>query len=127
LAVSSREVNTHCDNLRDLIQVATEVRNVETSLTSKGALRRPIFVVGNTVGISVVGSATEASVNTNASAEAASSKHTVANPNSSASAGTKKVEDELLDDGYAAELYTPMPMDPRVNHALDNVLLTVTI
>jgi hypothetical protein len=43
--------------------------------------------------------------------EAASSKHTMANQN--ASAGTKKVEDELLDDSCADDLYTPMPMDPR--------------
>jgi hypothetical protein len=54
-------------------------------------------VVVNTVW-TIVGSATKSS----------------ANPNASADAGTKKVEDELPYDGRAEGLYTPMPMDPRV-------------
>jgi hypothetical protein len=76
----------HCEKLRGQIQVAIDVRNV------------PIYVTANTVlGTSVMGSASEASVNPNASTEA---------------------EDELHDDGFVDDLYTPMPIDPRVEATL---------
>jgi hypothetical protein len=59
-------------------------------------------VVANTViGTSVMGSASEASANPNASTEA---------------------EDELHDDRCADDLYTPMPIDPRVKAALIEAL-----
>jgi hypothetical protein len=92
----------HCEKLRGQIQVTIDVRNVETSLTANGGLPRPIAVVANTVlGTSVMGSASEASANPNASTE---------------------VEDELHDDGCADDLYTPMPIDPRVKATLIEAL-----
>jgi hypothetical protein len=91
-----------CEKLRGQIQVVIDVRKVETSLTANGGLPRPIAVASNTViGTSVVGSASEASANPNASTEA---------------------EDELHDDGCADDLYTPIPIDPRVKAALIEAL-----
>jgi hypothetical protein len=67
-----------------------------------GGLPRPIAVAENTVpGTSVMVSASEASENPNASTEA---------------------EDELHDDGFADDLYTPMPIDPRVEATLIGAL-----
>jgi hypothetical protein len=92
----------HYEKLRGQIQVAIDVRNVETSLTANGGLPRPIDVVANIVlGTSVMGSASEASANPNSSTEA---------------------EDELHDDGCADDLYTPMPIDPRVEATLIEAL-----
>jgi hypothetical protein len=39
----------HCEKLRGQIQVAIDVRNVETSLTANGGLPRPIAVAAHTV------------------------------------------------------------------------------
>jgi hypothetical protein len=91
----------HCEELRGQIQVAIDVRNVETSLTANGILPRPITVAANTVlGTSVMGSASEASANPNASTEA----------------------EELHDDGRVDNLYTSMPIDPRVKATLIEAL-----
>jgi hypothetical protein len=99
-AAASR--GAHCEKLRGQIQVAIDVRNVETSLTVNGGLPRPIAVVASTIlGTSVMGSASEASGNPNASTEA---------------------EDELHDDGCADDLYTPMPIDLTVKAALIEAL-----
>jgi hypothetical protein len=92
----------HCEKLRSQIQVAIDVRNIETSLTANGGLPRPIYVAANTVlGTSVMGSASEASANPNASTAA---------------------DDELHDDGCADDLYTPLPIDPRVKATLIEAL-----
>jgi hypothetical protein len=92
----------HCEKLRGQIQVAIDVRNIETSLTVNGGLPRTIAVASNTVpGKFVMGSASEASANPNASTQA---------------------EDELHDDGCADDLYTPMPIDPRVKATLIEAL-----
>jgi hypothetical protein len=91
-----------CEKLRGQIQVAIDVRNVKNSLTANGGLPRPIAVADNAVlGTSVMGSASETSANPNASTEA---------------------EDELHDDGCADDLYTPIPIDPRVNATLTEAL-----
>jgi hypothetical protein len=92
----------HCEKLWGQIQVAIDVRNVETSLTANGGLPRPIAVAANTVlGTYVMGSASEASANPNTSTEA---------------------EDELHDDGCPDDLYTPIPIDPRVKATLIKAL-----
>jgi hypothetical protein len=92
----------HCEKLQGQIQVAIDVMNVEIYPTSNGGLPRPISVAANTVlGTSVMGSASEASVNPNASTDA---------------------EDELHDDGCADDLYTLMLIDPRVKATLIETL-----
>jgi hypothetical protein len=92
----------HCEKLRGQIQVAIDVRNVETYLTANEGLPRPIAVAANTeIGTSVMGSASEASANSNASTEA---------------------EDEFHDHGCADDLYTPMPIDPGVKATLIEAL-----
>jgi hypothetical protein len=92
----------HYEKLRGQIQIAVDVRNVKTSLTANGGLPSPIAVAANTLlGTSVMGSASEASANPNASTEA---------------------EDELHDDGCADDLHTPMPIDPRVKATLTEAL-----
>jgi hypothetical protein len=53
-------------------------------------------------------------VKSNASADDVYSKHDVVNTSSSASAGTKKVEDDLPDGGCAYKLYTSILVEPRV-------------
>jgi hypothetical protein len=92
----------HCEKLQGKIQGAIDVRNVETYPTANGGLSRPIAVAANTVlGTSIMGSASEASANPNASTEA---------------------EDELHDDGCADDLYTPMPIDTKVKATLIEAL-----